>query len=214
MAFTFPDGLAPEIYPLAWLVGRWQGSGVLDYPGIGKHTILSDIVFDHDGGPYLRYEHTIRVVNPPNNSLNGDDGEPVAIPDEKTDEQALAALGIETTPQLGEVDLDDTTIWSTETGYWRISTNPVEGIPVDQHLLEVLIVDASGRMAPYAGVSRPARIDIHSNHIIRTATAAEVTESVRMYGLVGGKLMWVEELAAFGHDLGNYASAELDRVED
>ena len=47
----------------------------------------------------------------------------------------------------------------------------------------------------------------------RTATAAEVTASNRLYGLVEGDLMWVWELAAFGHPLQSYASARLSRLD-
>jgi hypothetical protein len=35
-----------------------------------------------------------------------------------------------------------------------------------------------------------------------------------LYGLVGGELMWVHELAAFGRPLQPYASARLHRVDD
>ena len=31
MAFTLPDDLAPELYPLAWLAGTWRGYGILTY---------------------------------------------------------------------------------------------------------------------------------------------------------------------------------------
>ncbi|WP_084077432.1 FABP family protein [Demequina sp. NBRC 110057] len=58
MSFVIPDDLAPEAYPLAWLVGRWSGHGEIDYPGIPKAEIVQDIVFDHDGGPYLTYTCT------------------------------------------------------------------------------------------------------------------------------------------------------------
>ena len=74
MPFTFPDGLAPEAYPLAWLVGHWRGEGVISYPDIPETTFVQDVVFDHDGGPYLRYEATTRLpaVEP---GADGPDGE-------------------------------------------------------------------------------------------------------------------------------------------
>ncbi|MGN8247472.1 FABP family protein, partial [Cellulomonas soli] len=58
MAFVLPEGLAPEVYPLAWLVGRWRGPGVVGYPGIEETTFVQEVVFDHDGGPYLSYTST------------------------------------------------------------------------------------------------------------------------------------------------------------
>lgn len=64
MTFAFPDGLAPEVYPLAWLVGEWRGAGVLDYPGIDRVDIEQRVVVDHDGGPYLRYSSTIALLGP------------------------------------------------------------------------------------------------------------------------------------------------------
>ncbi|MDE0572255.1 FABP family protein [Demequina sp. B12] len=63
MSFVIPDDLAPEIYPLAWLVGRWRGFGEIDYPGIPQAEIVQDIVFDHDGGPYLTYTCTTSLKN-------------------------------------------------------------------------------------------------------------------------------------------------------
>ena len=62
MAFEFPQDIAPELYPLAWLVGTWRGQGVLEYPGIDKAVLTQEITFDHDGGPYLRYESTIKSL--------------------------------------------------------------------------------------------------------------------------------------------------------
>ncbi len=59
MPFPVPGGLAPEVYPLAWLVGRWAGEGVVVYPTIPEARVLQEVVVDHDGGPYLRWSSTL-----------------------------------------------------------------------------------------------------------------------------------------------------------
>lgn len=67
MPFPIPGGLAPEVYPLAWLVGRWEGAGVVVYPTIPEARVRQEILVDHDGGPYLRWSSTLW--------LSGDDGD-------------------------------------------------------------------------------------------------------------------------------------------
>ena len=59
MSFILPEGLAPEVYPLAWLVGRWTGDGVVVYPNIPETAVRQEVVVDHDGGPYLRWSSTL-----------------------------------------------------------------------------------------------------------------------------------------------------------
>jgi hypothetical protein len=203
MTFTFPDGLSPEVYPLAWLVGRWRGEGVIDYPGIGKKAFVQDLVFDHDGGPYLRFESTLRVLaDAVPDALPGDGEWPAPVPD-PTEAEA---------PEIAAADVAAAgTVWSTETGYWRVSTDRPDGLEDDKQALEVLVADASGRITVYVGAAGNGRIDLASDAIARTSTASEVRASKRLYGLVESRLLWVEELAAFGEPLRSYASAELDR---
>ncbi|KGM13882.1 heme-binding beta-barrel domain-containing protein [Cellulomonas bogoriensis] len=62
MAFTLPDGLAPEVFPLAWLVGRWRGHGFVSYPNIPRTAVVQEVVVDHDGGPYLSWSSTLWVA--------------------------------------------------------------------------------------------------------------------------------------------------------
>jgi hypothetical protein len=206
MTFTFPDGLSPEVYPLAWLVGRWRGEGVIEYPSIGKKTFVQDLVFDHDGGPYLRFESTLRVLEDVvPDKLPGEGEWPAPVPD-PTD----AAAELPETAEIPDVAAAGT-VWSTETGYWRVSTDRPDGLEDDKHALEVLTADASGRITVYIGAAGNGRIDLASDAIARTSTASEVRASKRLYGLVQGRLLWVEELAAFGEPLRSYASAELDR---
>jgi hypothetical protein len=197
MAFAFPEGLAPEVYPLAWLVGRWRGEGVIKYPGIDEAVAVQDVVFDHDGGPYLRYESTLRLVEVP--ATVPADGEWPPVPEEAPSGTAPA----------GPVDGP---VWSTETGYWRISPDRPDGLHDDQASLEVLLTDPAGRMTLYLGAVGNGRVDLASDFVARTSTAAEVSASKRLYGLVEGQLLWVWELAAFGQPLQSYVSAKLTRL--
>lgn len=64
MTFVLPDGLAPEVYPLAWLVGTWEGAGVIEYPGIPTADFRQRVEFTHDGGPYLAYSASITLMGP------------------------------------------------------------------------------------------------------------------------------------------------------
>ena len=55
MAFTIPEGLHPELNPLAWIVGTWRGKGRGEYPGIEPFEFASEVVFNHDGRNFLNY---------------------------------------------------------------------------------------------------------------------------------------------------------------
>src|SRR4051794_4684495 len=49
----------PELHerlePLAFLVGEWQGLGVMGYPGVTESRYEQEISFSHDGRPFLAY---------------------------------------------------------------------------------------------------------------------------------------------------------------
>ncbi|WP_435299269.1 FABP family protein [Timonella sp. A28] len=210
MSFTFPQGLAPELYPLAWLVGSWHGEGVLEYPGLQTSGFVQDVTFDHDGGPYLRYESTIRLT--PHAMPEVPDA--TAAFDELDRTQADKQPETAQPSTNADVPEEEPVIWSTETGYWRIAPEPHEGVPAGYTSLEVLLADPAGRVSVYLGMAGEGKIQLVSDLIARTGTAAEVTASKRVYGNVHGGLMWVQSLAAFGQPLQDYVSATLQRVEE
>lgn len=194
MPFVVPEDLAPELYPLSWLVGQWRGFGMLGYPSIPESPFVQDLVVDHDGGPYLRVVSTIWLADPEQSG-------PIA--QEMTGAEGAAAL----TPGQH---------WSTETSYWR----PVVGGPDGNGQgangateLEVVVADPAGHLTVYVGQVRGPRIDLASDAVVRTATAAEVTGSTRTYGLVQSDLLWAYDLAAFGQSMQSYASGRLTRSE-
>ena len=191
MAFVLPEGLAPEVYPLAWLVGRWHGEGVVGYPGIEETAFTQEVVIDHDGGPYLSYTSTIRLVVAPDDAASLDADTGTVAPD------------------------GPGPVWSTESGYWRVPPQrPTDhGLTAEQHPVEVLVADPSGRVGLYIGAVGKGRIDLVSDAIVRAASGADVSAEKRLYGLVNGELMWAHDIAAFGHPMQSYASARLSRTD-
>jgi hypothetical protein len=186
MTFALPDpeGLAPEVYPLAWLLGRWRGEGFVDYPGIDETAFTQDVEFASDGGPYLSYTSTIRLV---------------VAPDD--------AAGLEA-PE-GEADAP---VWSTESGYWRVPPERPTGLSDGKHPVEVLLSDPAGFVTVLIGEIGNGRVDLASDLVARVPGGADVSASKRLFGLVQGQLMWAHDIAAFGHPMQSYASAKLSRV--
>ena len=231
MAFTLPDDLAPELYPLAWLTGTWRGYGILTYgETVPEQAVYQEMTFDHDGGPYLRQTTTIWTV----------------------DATRSKNLDFEMPGLQGASLLAPAQIWSTETTYWRpvgqeqpdgadaetdtAATEPAQDgtdttdttdttnaadtkgsggplIPVTQ--LELVSADPAGHVAVWEGWIQGPRAQVGTQAVGRARTAVPVEEMTRMFGLVGGDLMWTQDMAAFGRsEVTTYASGRLGRVED
>lgn len=53
MPFELDPTLQPSLAPLAWLVGRWEGAGVVGYPTIESANFGQELTIEHDGRPFL-----------------------------------------------------------------------------------------------------------------------------------------------------------------
>ena len=55
MPYEIPDGLDPSLFALAWMIGRWEGTGKGAYPGSDDFDFGQQIDFSDNGGNYLHY---------------------------------------------------------------------------------------------------------------------------------------------------------------
>ena len=196
-----PTDLPADIVPLSWLLGVWEGTGVIDYT-VGERRLQGEfahrVSFSHDGGPFLNYSATATFTA-------DDDSDPVQLIAEvgfwrlsraATDADAGPAL----LPPLAPV------ITRTVDDVEELRT-PGGGFPI-----EVSLAHADGTLELYFGEINGPRIDIASDAIVRGAGAKEYAAASRMYGLVDGHMLWAWDVAALGTSLGSHASARLAKV--
>jgi hypothetical protein len=74
MAFELDVNLPPALGPLAWLVGHWEGAGVVGYPTIDSAQFGQEIVCSHDGRPFLEWQSRTWLLDPA-----GDKVRPLAV---------------------------------------------------------------------------------------------------------------------------------------
>ncbi len=55
MPIEIPTDLTPEIVPLSWLIGEWEGRGRLGAGDEDSEHFLQHVSFTHNGLPYLQY---------------------------------------------------------------------------------------------------------------------------------------------------------------
>ena len=196
-----PTDLPADIVPLSWLIGVWEGTGVIDFP-VGDDRVQGEfahrVSFSHDGGPFLNYSATATLL-----------GEEGAVPQQLIAETGFWRLARPATdtdagpgllPPLATPatrTVDDVELLRAESG----------GFPI-----EVSIAHADGMLELYLGEINGPRIDISTDAVVRGAGAKEYGAATRLYGLVDGHLLWAWDIAALGTPLRSHASARLAKV--
>jgi hypothetical protein len=196
-----PTDLPADLAPLSWLIGVWEGTGVIDYP-VGDERLQGEfthrVSFSHDGGPFLNYSATATFLTEegsPASALLAETGFwRLARP--ATDADAGPALLPPTADAVART-VDDVEELRAESG----------GFPI-----EVSLAHADGALELYLGEINGPRIDIATDAVVRSSGAKVHTASSRMYGLVDGHLLWAWDIAALGTPLRSHASARLAKV--
>jgi hypothetical protein len=64
----------PSLVPLSFLLGRWEGAGVVGYPTMDSARFGQEITFSHNGKPYLIYASRTWLLDE-----EGQTGRPLAM---------------------------------------------------------------------------------------------------------------------------------------
>jgi THAP4-like, heme-binding beta-barrel domain len=64
----------PALEPLSFLIGRWEGAGVVGYPTIDSVNFGQEISFSHNGKPFLIYSSRTWLLD-----ADGNIGRPLAV---------------------------------------------------------------------------------------------------------------------------------------
>jgi hypothetical protein len=209
--FELDTSLPAEIVPLSWLLGIWEGSGIVSYLVGGEtreYEFGQRVAFTQDGTPHVQYSSSTWLFG---------DADPAAADD---------ALAPAPTPLFSEI------------GYWRLTrplvdsdvgpgmlpglgepvfttADDVEALrtPDGAFELDVSILHPGGVSELYLGHVKGPRIDLATDAVVRTASAKEYAAATRLYGLVDDHLLWAWDIAALGQDLRTHASGRLARIE-
>jgi THAP4-like, heme-binding beta-barrel domain len=187
--------LPTPLIPLAWLIGKWAGAGVIGYPTIEEARFGQEVEFSHDGRPFLFYRSRTWLLDDDGNEVR-----PLAT--ESGYWRPVAAT-------VGHADEDDAEPADAEPGD---EAAPSAADPSPGTELEVLLAHPTGFVEIYLGTVRGPRIDLATDLVARTSTAKEYTAATRLYGLVESDLLWAMDMAAMGQPLQSHASARLKRL--
>lgn len=200
--FDLPTDLPADLAPLSWLIGVWEGTGVIDYTAGTTHysgEFAHRVSFSHDGGPYLNYAANAWIAQ-----ADGQQGTPLVA------ETGFWRLVRPAT----DADAGPGLLPPLVAGTAR-TADDVEALRNDEggFDIEVSLAHSDGVSEIYLGEVRGPRIDIATDFVVRTAGAKEYAAGSRMYGLVEGHLLWAWDIAALGQELSSHASARLARAD-
>jgi hypothetical protein len=200
--FDIDASLPAEIVPLSWLLGVWEGTGVIAYrvgDDLREHEFGQRVAFTQDGGSHVQYACSTWLLG------GGVDEHRVLFSEigywRLSRPLGAADPGPGMLPGVGEPAF--ATADTVET--LRNSAGSFD--------LEVSILQPGGVSELYLGTVAGPRIDLGTDAVVRSASAKEYAAATRLYGLVDEHLLWAWDIAALGQDLRTHASGRLARVD-
>jgi hypothetical protein len=198
--FSLDAGVPAEIVPLSWLLGLWEGTGVLSYrvgDNLREGEFGMRLAFTQDGSPHLQYTCSAWV-------LGGEQDAPLYS---ETGYWRLSRSLGDGDPGPGMLPPTAEPVFTTAESVETLR-NARGAFDV-----EVSIVQPGGVSEVYVGEVSGPRVDLQTDAVMRTAGAKEYAAATRLYGLVEDHLLWAWDIAALGQELRTHASGRLARVE-
>lgn len=189
MVFQIPENLAPECYPMAWLVGSWRGAGILEYEGIEASGYLHELsIENNEESPYLRVTSSLWLAAEPAGAVDKE------VPGERMYKQ-----------------LTKECLWAQAVGFVRAT--PGASQQDGATLLEAMSSSPAGHSMTWAGLIKGPQMNLQADAIAATPTASTINGARIMAGLVESDLFYAYDMAAFGQQMSTYMAGRLSRAD-
>ncbi|GAB4099378.1 FABP family protein [Sinomonas halotolerans] len=198
MPIEIPSGLTPELVPLSWLIGEWEGSGRLGAGEADDEHFVQRVVFAHNGFPYLTYTAESWLADEHGNRLRPLSSE---MGFWQIDRPLHDADG---GPGLVPADIVPAYKSAEEVEALR---NGQDGFDI-----AVTILQPGGIAELYYGQIKGPQIQLATDAVLRGAHSRDYKSATRILGLVNGSLFWRWDVAVGDAPLAPHASAILSRV--
>lgn len=197
MAIEIPTDLTPELVPLSWLIGTWEGTGRLGAGEADDEFFWQRVSFTQNGLPFLEYRSETWVTDERGNKLR-----PLTI---ESGFWSLERPMLDADPGPGMTPGDVVPALR--------SAQDVEELRTDEggFKIQVDIVHPGAICELYYGVIKGPQIQLATDLVMRGTNAKDYASATRIYGLVNGDLFWRWDVSTGGNDLKAHASAALKK---
>ena len=198
MSFEIPTDLTPELVPLSWLLGTWEGSGRLGEGNADSEHFLQRATFTQQGLPFVQYTAESWLTDEEGNTLR-----PLSV------ETGFWALDrklndADVGPGLSPADIVPALKSADEVEQFR---NDAGGFDIT-----ATIVHPGGIAELYYGNIKGPQIQLTTDLVMRGQHSKDYSAATRLFGLVNGDLYWRWDIAADGNSLEPHASAILKKT--
>ncbi|MUK02602.1 DUF1794 domain-containing protein [Vibrio cholerae] len=198
MSIDLPTDLTPELVPLSWLLGVWEGTGMLGEGTADSERFSQRVVFSQNGLPYLQYSAESWLIDEQDSRLR-----PLSV------ETGFWALDrklndADVGPGLSPADIVPALKTADEVEQFRNASGGFD--------ITATIVHPGGIAELYYGSIKGPQIQLSTDLVMRGQHSKEYSAATRLFGLVEGNLYWRWDVAANGNSLEAHASAILRKA--
>lgn len=199
MAIEIPTDLTPELVPLSWLIGTWEGTGRLGEGEADDAYFWQQVAFRDTGLPCLEYRSESWLTEADGTRLR-----PLAV---ETGFWSLDRKLEPADPGPGMTPGDPFPVLRSADDVEKLRTD-------DGFRIQASINHPGGLSELYYGLINGPRIQLATEALLRSANSKPYASSTRIYGLVGGELFWRWDISQGEQQLQAHASAALKRVSN
>jgi hypothetical protein len=199
MPMELPTDLTPELVPLSWLLGTWEGAGRLGEGDADSEYFFQSVTFRQHGLPFLQYDAESWLTDEDGTRLR-----PLSV------ESGFWALD----RKLNDADVGPGLIPAEIVPALK-SADEVEELRNEAGGFDITatIVHPGAICELYYGQIKGPQIQLATDMVMRGSQSKEYNAATRIFGLVEGDLFWRWDVSSSqGMELRAHASAILKKL--